>query len=248
MERPQTSQSVFNWHDGVYDSSHRTQAAPLETSSRALSDATYFGETCRPRTVSGGQGGSTNPLRASRWGAEYQSSGTQQVQAHALVEEKKGSRIRAMWEYLEHKYHKPRQSSHQATGRSQQSQPSRWIRRAKSLALHRSSRLVQPSRLQPREYRPDAATAWQWAGQGINTQVATLNPRGGEAARAAAAAQNEILESVRPRGSKKTPDFGESGAENDSESGIGIDLRDRNGSFTLSGIDMNRIGLQNTIS
>jgi hypothetical protein len=101
-----------------------------------------------------------------------------------------------------------------------------WIRRAAvtTFGLRRFS--------EPRAHDPvyggeyDSRSNFHVPEIGVEPPL-SINPSGGAAARAAAAAQNEMFETSRALKLRDSTRLGEPHVTNDSESGIGIDIRDK---------------------
>ena len=110
-------------------------------------------------------------------------------------------------------------------GRSRQS--TNWLRRAASTTLRRNRRPSNSSGFVSHDessrilQSPAAIPEVE-----CDLPVGTLNVSGGAAARAAAAAQNELFESTRAQLPRERVRLEEPKVANDSESGIGLDARD----------------------
>ena len=102
-----------------------------------------------------------------------------------------------------------------------------WLRRAASTSFGRSRRpsLLKTLTTHNKTSRtpPDSTSP----GTGIGPSISPVTLVGGAAARAAAAAQNERIESKRMSVPRQDPRSVEPPVPTDSESGIGIEIRDR---------------------
>ncbi|MCJ1401004.1 hypothetical protein MMC11_004216 [Xylographa trunciseda] len=112
---------------------------------------------------------------------------------------------------------------------------SSWLRRTVSTTFrcHRrpSNSSVFPERVNKQNASPVTLRAPETDTEIFNY---SRNPPGGAAARAAAAAQNEILESARFSTMQDNSRLTQPKISNDSESGIGIDLRDSSDDLNLT--------------
>ena len=118
-----------------------------------------------------------------------------------------------------------------------------WIRRTASVALRRRPQCSPDAHKTSGQHCVETAQQPIESNGYLQQPMDVLKPSGGAAARAAAAAQNGTGENARIRFSAELGKLREGTAENDSESGIGIDLRDRNDKSLASDVCMNRIGL-----
>ena len=110
----------------------------------------------------------------------------------------------------------------------QQSCASYWLRRTTSLRFRRRRRPSAPN-MSLMQAESANASHPEIKIPEVNLEYPSYapNPTGGAAARAAAAAQNEMLETARSSILRDSSRLVEPKFNNDSESGIGIDLRDR---------------------
>ena len=99
-----------------------------------------------------------------------------------------------------------------------------WLRRAASVTFRRKSRSSR-SHEQPDLSNVLGIDTVSPLDHGLKNPIVRVSPVGGVAARAAAAAQNEIFESTRPFYSEDSTASKDSRAMTDSESGIGIEIR-----------------------
>ena len=110
-----------------------------------------------------------------------------------------------------------------------------WLRRTVSTTFRRHRRPSSSSGFQERINKHHLSpVSFRSLEADLNIPNHPRNPPGGAAARAAAAAQNEILESARFLTMHDNSRLTQPKVSNDSESGIGIDLRESSDNLNLT--------------
>ena len=149
----------------------------------------------------------------------------------AKNEQKPHKGFRALKTLLGHRSRRSTFTHDDQTRHTHTSSPGHWLRRTASFAMRRQSRASIKCEQSPTK-AVSASPVWSPVLRvGPDAQFAALSPGGGAAARAAAAAQNEILENSRFFDPKESLSLQEALIDGDSESGIGIDLRERGDKF-----------------
>ena len=112
---------------------------------------------------------------------------------------------------------------------------SSWLRRTVNTTFRRHKRPLNSTAIPQLTNKHCVSISSLCAPQlDMDTPNQSLNPPGGAAARAAAAAQNEILESARLLTMQDNLRLVQPKVSNDSESGIGIDLREPSDDMDLT--------------
>ena len=241
MERPSTSHILSRGWKGLSDPSHGDLSDTVTaTSDNALSlGSEHYRDHWRAPgaiSTSWGQAGRDKPhLHESQ-------KHTIRYGVSPTYLPKPTKSFRALRGLIKHGFHNRSRKAECSYHDKQKPRSSNWIRRTTSLALRRAYGPLPPCENVPAVDHQVRIAAAQEIRKGWDIQTAGLSPSGGAAARAAAAAQNEILENIRPCFAKELSKTQDPIADFDSESGIGIDLRDRDYVAMEPELCVNRIG------